>query len=68
MEELTELREKFGDTRRTEIVEDVGEMSIEDLITDEEMVVTTTYGGYIKSIPLSVYRNQRRGGSGEEQE
>ncbi len=64
VEELTELREKFGDTRRTEIVEDVGEMSIEDLITDEEMVVTTTYGGYIKSIPLSVYRNQRRGGRG----
>ena len=64
VEELTELREKFGDVRRTEIVEDVGEMSIEDLITDEEMVVTTTYGGYIKSIPLSVYRNQRRGGRG----
>ena len=64
VEELTELRGKFGDARRTEIVEDVGEMSIEDLITDEEMVVTTTYGGYIKSIPLSVYRNQRRGGRG----
>ncbi len=64
VEELTELREKFGDERRTEIVEDVGEISIEDLITDEEMVVTTTYGGYIKSIPLSVYRNQRRGGRG----
>ncbi len=64
VEELTALREKFGDARRTEIVEDVGEISIEDLITDEEMVVTTTYGGYIKSIPLSVYRNQRRGGRG----
>ena len=64
VEELTGLREKFGDARRTEIVEDVGELSIEDLITDEEMVVTTTYGGYIKSIPLSVYRNQRRGGRG----
>ena len=64
VEELTELREKFGDVRRTEIVENVGEISIEDLITDEEMVVTTTYGGYIKSIPLSVYRNQRRGGRG----
>ncbi|MCY4262720.1 MAG: DNA gyrase subunit A, partial [Candidatus Dadabacteria bacterium] len=64
VEELTELREKFADARRTEIVEDVGEISIEDLITDEEMVVTTTYGGYIKSIPLSVYRNQRRGGRG----
>ncbi|MCY3625446.1 MAG: DNA gyrase subunit A [Candidatus Dadabacteria bacterium] len=64
VEKLTELREKFGDARRTEIVEDVGEISIEDLITDEEMVVTTTYGGYIKSIPLSVYRNQRRGGRG----
>ena len=64
VEELTELREKFGDARRTEIVENVEEISIEDLITDEEMVVTTTYGGYIKSIPLSVYRNQRRGGRG----
>ncbi len=64
VEELTELREKFGDARKTEIVEDVGEISIEDLITDEEMVVTATYGGYIKSIPLSVYRNQRRGGRG----
>lgn len=64
VEELTELREKFGDARRTEVIENVGEMSIEDLITDEEMVVTTTYGGYIKSIPLSVYRNQRRGGRG----
>ena len=64
VEELTGLREKFGNARRTEIVEDVGEISIEDLITDEEMVVTTTYGGYIKSIPLSVYRNQRRGGRG----
>ena len=64
VEELTELREKFGDGRRTEIVEEAGEISIEDLITDEEMVVTTTYGGYIKSIPLSVYRNQRRGGRG----
>lgn len=64
VEELTELREKFGDARRTEIVEDVGEISIEDLITDEEMVVTTTFGGYIKSIPLSIYRNQRRGGRG----
>ncbi len=64
VEELTELRQKFGDARRTEIVEDVGELSIEDLITDEEMVVTTTYGGYIKSIPLSVYRNQKRGGRG----
>lgn len=64
VEELTGLREKFGDPRRTEIVEDVGEISIEDLITDEEMVVTATYGGYIKSIPLSVYRNQKRGGRG----
>ncbi len=65
VEELTGLREKFGDGRRTEIVEDIGEISIEDLIKDEEMVVTTTYGGYIKSIPLSVYRSQRKGGKGK---
>ena len=64
VEELLELKEKFGDGRRTQIVESMGEMSIEDLITDEDMVVTTTYEGYIKSIPLSVYRNQRRGGKG----
>ena len=64
VEELVELKERFGDRRRTEIVEDVEEISIEDLITDEDMVVTTTYGGYIKSVPLSVYRNQRRGGQG----
>ena len=64
VEELVEIKERFGDRRRTEIVEDVEEISIEDLITDEDMVVTTTYGGYIKSVPLSVYRNQRRGGQG----
>lgn len=64
VEELGEIRERFADGRRTEIVEDVEEISIEDLITDEDMVVTTTYGGYIKSVPLSVYRNQRRGGQG----
>ena len=64
LEELGELRERFADGRRTEIVEDVEEISIEDLITDEDMVVTTTYEGYIKSVPLSVYRNQRRGGQG----
>ena len=64
VEELGEIRERFADGRRTEIVEDVEEISIEDLITDEDMVVTTTYEGYIKSVPLSVYRNQRRGGQG----
>ena len=64
VEELQDLKERFADQRKTQIVEDTGEMSIEDLITDEDMVVTTTYGGYIKSIPLSVYRNQRRGGRG----
>lgn len=64
LEEIGELRERFADGRRTEIVEDVEEISIEDLITDEDMVVTTTYEGYIKSVPLSVYRNQRRGGQG----
>ncbi len=63
--ELTELREKFADQRRTEIVEDVENISIEDLIKDEDMVVTTTYGGYIKSLPLSIYRNQKRGGRGK---
>ena len=65
VEELVAIRERFADGRRTEIVEDVEEISIEDLITDEDMVVTTTYEGYIKSVPLSVYRNQRRGRPGK---
>ncbi len=64
MDELKEIKEQFADVRRTKIIEDVGEMSVEDLIADEDVVVTITHEGYIKTTPLSVYRSQRRGGKG----
>ena len=63
-EELLELKEKFGDERRTEIVEDMGEFRIEDLIADQDVVVTISHTGYVKRIPLTTYRKQRRGGVG----
>ena len=62
--ELTEMREKFADPRRTEIMESEIEHDIEDLIQREDMVITVTHGGYIKRVPLSTYRAQRRGGKG----
>lgn len=62
---LEEIKDKYADKRRTEIVDDIGDMSIEDLIADEDMVVTTTHDGYIKTTPLSIYRSQRRGGKGK---
>jgi DNA gyrase subunit A len=63
-DEMTHLETKFGDARRTEIVSDTGDFSVEDLIADEEMVVTISHSGYIKRIPVSTYRRQRRGGRG----
>jgi DNA gyrase subunit A len=63
-DELDELVKKFGDDRRTEIVSEEGEFSMEDLIADEEMVVTISHSGYIKRIPVTTYRRQRRGGRG----
>ncbi len=63
-EELTELAQGFGDERRTEIVADQGEFSIEDLIAEEDMVITVSHAGYIKRLPVSAYRRQRRGGKG----
>ena len=62
--EILEVREKFADDRRTSIEESEFEADIEDLIQREEMVVTVTHGGYIKRVPLSTYRAQRRGGKG----
>jgi DNA gyrase subunit A len=62
--ELDELVKKFGDDRRTEIVADEGDFSIEDLIAEEDMVVTISHAGYIKRIPVTTYRRQRRGGRG----
>ncbi|MHB1836758.1 MAG: DNA gyrase subunit A [Solirubrobacteraceae bacterium] len=63
-EELTEIAERFGDERRTEITHAEGELDIEDLIADQQMVISITRSGYIKSLPLSTYRQQRRGGVG----
>src|SRR5438094_1061281 len=63
-EELAELAHGFGDERRTEIVADHGEFSIEDLIAEEDMVITMSHAGYIKRLPTTAYRRQRRGGKG----
>ncbi|MDE0300374.1 MAG: DNA gyrase subunit A [Candidatus Poribacteria bacterium] len=62
--ELLELKEEYGDERRTEIIDEMGSFEIEDLIADEEMVVTISHAGYIKRIPMSTYRRQNRGGVG----
>ncbi|MEA2093032.1 MAG: DNA gyrase C-terminal beta-propeller domain-containing protein, partial [Pseudomonadota bacterium] len=63
-EELTGLRDQFGDERRTEILTDHLDLTLEDLITEEDVVVTLSYAGYAKSQPLTDYRAQRRGGRG----
>jgi DNA gyrase subunit A len=65
VDELREVKEKYGDDRRTEIIEaESGELSIEDLITEEDMAITVSNTGYIKRTAISTYRNQRRGGKG----
>lgn len=64
LKELDEIKDKFGDARRTEFIDEQEEMTVEDFITEEEMVVTVTYGGYIKRIPSDTYRSQKRGGKG----
>jgi DNA gyrase subunit A len=63
-EELTEISNAYGDERRTEITHAEGEIDIEDLIADQQMVISITHSGYIKSLPLATYRQQRRGGVG----
>jgi DNA gyrase subunit A len=63
-EELTALKEQYGDPRRTQILDEAAEITFEDTLADEEMVVTISHGGYIKRSPLTVYRSQRRGGKG----
>jgi DNA gyrase subunit A len=63
-EELTEIAERFGDERRTEISHSEDEIDIEDLIADQQMVITITQSGYVKSLPLATYRQQQRGGRG----
>jgi DNA gyrase subunit A len=62
--ELAEIAETYGDERRTEITFAEGEIDIEDLIADQQMVISITHSGYIKSLPLATYRQQRRGGVG----
>ena len=63
--ELREVREKYGDDRLTEIVDELPEITIEDMIKEEDVVVTITYGGYIKRTPLDQYKQQLRGGKGK---
>jgi DNA gyrase subunit A len=64
-DELTEIQEQFGDDRYTEIIEETKEITIEDMIVEEDMVVTISKRGYIKRNPITLYRNQRRGGKGK---
>jgi DNA gyrase subunit A len=64
VEELQELKEKYGDPRRTEIVEQSEEINIEDMIVEEQMVITVSSSGYIKRNPITLYRTQLRGGKG----
>ncbi len=63
-EELTEIREKFADTRRSRIIPDEGDLSLEDLIADDELIISVTKAGYVKSVSASTFRSQGRGGRG----
>ena len=62
--ELTEIRDKYGDLRRTQILDEAADMTLEDLIMDEQVAVTVSHTGYLKRTPISTYRQQRRGGTG----
>ena len=64
VEELTKIKEKYGDDRKTEIVSKEADIDMEDMIVEEDMVVTISHNGYIKRNPISLYRSQRRGGRG----
>ena len=64
VQELREVQKKYGDPRRTEIIEEETEIRLEDLIAEEDAVITVTHSGYLKRTPASVYRNQGRGGKG----
>src|SRR5271168_2337961 len=64
VKELTEIRDKYGDARRTQIIDETAELQLEDLITDEQVAVTVSNTGYLKRTPISTYRQQRRGGTG----
>jgi DNA gyrase subunit A len=64
-DELAEVRNEYGDIRRTEIIEATRELTIEDMIVEEDMVVTISHSGYIKRNPITLYQSQRRGGKGK---
>ena len=64
-DEMVDIRERYGDTRKTEIIHDQHDLSMEDLITEEDVVVTLSHAGYAKSQAIDVYRSQRRGGRGK---
>jgi DNA gyrase subunit A len=63
-EELTSIRDQFGEVRRSRLVPDEGDLSLEDLIADDELIITVSSTGYVKSVPASTYRTQGRGGRG----
>lgn len=62
--ELEEVRKEFGDERRTQFIDETEDITVEDMIVDEQAVVTVTYSGYIKRLPVDTYRSQKRGGKG----
>jgi len=64
IKELEEIRDKYGDARRTQILDETVEIKLEDLIADEQVAVTVSHNGYLKRTNVSIYRSQRRGGSG----
>jgi DNA gyrase subunit A len=64
VKELEEVRDKYGDARRTQIVDESAELQLEDLIADAQVAVTVSHQGYLKRTPISIYRQQRRGGAG----
>jgi DNA gyrase subunit A len=64
IKELEEVRNKYGDARRTVIIDESAELQLEDLIADEQVAVTVSHQGYLKRTPISIYRQQRRGGTG----
>jgi DNA gyrase subunit A len=64
VKEMEEIRDKYGDARRTQIVDESAELQLEDLIADEQVAVTVSHQGYLKRTPISIYRQQRRGGTG----
>lgn len=64
VKELEEVRDKYGDERRTQIIDEGAELTLEDLIADEQVAVTVSHSGYLKRTPISTYRQQRRGGTG----